>query len=258
MTAPAGILHENKAYWSQRSAGYSAVNKEELAGSSRGMWKSAIHDQIRRHFPDRSADTINILDIGTGPGFFAILLAELGYMVTAADLTPAMLDEARLNAGSLASRIFFYEMNAEDLLFPDNTFDVVISRNLTWNLPHPEAAYHEWHRVLKKDGLLLNFDSNWYNYLFDDDARKAYDADRANSESLGIDDQNVGENFDIMEGIAHRLPLSQAARPSWDIDVLSGLGCAISVDEQIWKKVWTTQEQTNFYSTPLFMISAVK
>ena len=58
--------------------------------------------------------------------------------------------------------------------FEDESFDVIISRNLTWNLPHPEMAYKEWLRVLKKGGKLLNFDANWYGYLYDDKKREAH------------------------------------------------------------------------------------
>ena len=85
--------------------------------------------------------------------------------MTAVDYTDAMLNEARLNAGEAAEHIHFHCMDAEKLGFADASFDVVVSRNLTWNLPHPERAYAEWARVLKPNGLLLNFDANWYRYL---------------------------------------------------------------------------------------------
>lgn len=249
---------ENLNYWSKRSSGYSEVNKEELAGNSRFMWKEVIDQNISDHFPGRDPGTIHVLDVGTGPGFFAIILTELGYNVTAIDMTPEMLEEARSNAGDLACRINFRRMNAEALDFSDESFDVVISRNLTWNLPHPDIAYSEWHRVLRKGGLLLNFDSNWYNYLFNDDALEAYESDRANSKTLGLGDQNVGDNFDVMEDIARKMPLSCMTRPSWDIHVLSGFGFDVSVNERVWEKVWTLQEQVNFSSTPMFKISASK
>ena len=197
-----------------------------------------------------------MLDIGTGPGFFAILLAEQGFDVTAVDFSPAMLEEAKQNAGALAEIIDFREMNAEALDLAADSFDVTVSRNLTWNLPHPEAAYSEWARVLKAGGLLLNFDSNWYHYLFDDSKREQFEADRASSAELGLGDQNVGENFDVMEDIARSMPLSEISRPEWDISVLTGLGFSVTVDKDIWKKVWTLQEQTNFSSTPMFMVSA--
>ena len=57
-------------------------------------------------------------------------------------------------------------MDAENLYFADNTFDVVISRNLTWTLPNPQKAYSEWYRVLKPQGILLNFDADYGNEQF--------------------------------------------------------------------------------------------
>ena len=149
-------------------------------------------------------------------------------------------------------------MNAEALDFEDASFDVVVSRNLTWNLPHPDKAYAEWTRVLKPGGLLLNFDANWYAYLFDDEAQAAYDRDRANSAERGVWDQNVGENFDVMEDIARRVPLSNIRRPEWDLALLQGLGLQAEADGQIWQHVWSEEEKLNFSSTPLFLVRAVK
>ena len=256
MNEKVGLSEANRTYWSQRSTSYSDVNKEELAGISRHNWSSVLNEEIYSHFPGRSPESISVLDVGTGPGFFAILLAESGFHVTAVDMTPEMLDEAMQNAGSLVEKIDFREMNAEDLCIADDSYDVVVSRNLTWNLPHPEKAYSEWHRILRPGGLLLNFDSNWYGYLFDVTAREKYEADRASSAELGLGDQNVGENFDVMEDIARSMPLSNIKRPEWDILVLSRLGFIVSTDMDIWKRVWTIQEKTNFSSTPMFMISA--
>lgn len=258
MSENIGLSEANRIYWSQRSTSYSDVNKVELAGISRHNWSAVLHEEIYSHFPGRSPQSINVLDVGTGPGFFAILLTELGFHVTAVDMTPEMLDEARQNAGVLTEKIDFREMNAEDLCLPEDSYDVVVSRNLTWNLPHPEKAYSEWHRILRPGGLLLNFDSNWYGYLFDETAREKYEADRASSAELGLGDQNVGENFDVMEDIARSMPLSDIKRPEWDISILSRLGFNVTTDTDIWKKVWTIQEQTNFSSTPMFMVSAVK
>ena len=179
------ILEENKNYWTDRAPGYSEVNRLELATAQRQRWKGCICEELTRRFPDRPLAGLQVLEVGTGPGFFAILLRELGCAVTAIDLTRAMLAEAKENAGPLADEICFMEMNAEALSFADERFDAVISRNLTWNLPHPDRAYAEWTRVLKKGGVLLNFDANWYAYLFDEDAHAAWDRDRRRSERRG-------------------------------------------------------------------------
>ena len=255
---PKTILEENREYWTGRAAGYSEVNQVELSTVQRKKWKQCIQKELVKHFPDRTVSSLSVLEVGTGPGFFAILLAELGVSVTAIDLTPAMLFEAVKNAGSLAGTIRFLEMNAEALDFLDNSFDLVISRNLTWNLPQPETAYAEWVRVLKPGGLLLNFDANWYSYLFDADAEAAFQRDRSNTAKTGVKDENIGENFDVMEEIARRVPLSRIRRPSWDREVLSRLGCFVSADEKIWKTVWSEDEKINFASTPLFLVRAEK
>ena len=252
------IISENKAYWTGRASGYSEVNQVELETDQRRKWSECLHAEITQQFPGIAAAQLRVLEVGTGPGFFAILLCELGYDVTAIDLTPAMLEEAKKNAGRLADSIRFMEMNAEALKFEDASFDVVISRNLTWNLPHPDAAYAEWARVLKPGGLLLNFDANWYAYLFDEKAQAAYEQDRINSAEQGVCDQNVGENFDVMEDIARRVPLSSIRRPAWDLTQLHCRGLHARADERIWQQVWSEEEKLNFSSTPLFLVSATK
>ena len=134
------LLEQIEDYWTDRAEGYSQVNQEELAGDNRTNWRR----ELERHFPEnRTNETYKILDIGTGPGFFSIILAEAGYQVTAVDYTEAMLEEAKKNAGALARRITYCQMDASHLAFADETFDAVVSRNLTWNLEDPEQAYKE-------------------------------------------------------------------------------------------------------------------
>ena len=81
--------------------------------------------------------------------------------MTGTDLTPQMVESAEKLAGEEQVSCEFLVMDAEKLEFGDDTFDVVISRNLTWTLPHPQEAYREWKRVLKPGGILLNFDADY-------------------------------------------------------------------------------------------------
>lgn len=248
----------NKSYWTKRAPGYSQVNQVELTTRQREIWRAHLIRQIAAKFPNRIPDTIAVLEVGTGPGFFAIILAEAGYRVTAVDYTPAMLSEARKNAGALAGSIQFLEMNGEALTFSDGAFDVVLSRNLTWNLPHPETAYREWCRVLKPGGLLLNFDANWYGYLYDEQKRESYETDRLRTAEAGIKDEYACTDIDAMETIARQVPLSAVTRPVWDRRVLRRLGMTVSTNESVWKQVWSADEQINFSATPMFQITANK
>lgn len=249
---------ENITYWTRRAPSYSDVNQEELGGSQHSVWSRVIDQRIQSHFGNRSRDQIRLLDVGTGPGFFAIILAELGYQVTAVDYTEAMLNQARKNAGPLASIIDFRRMDAEQLTFPDGAFDVIVSRNLTWNLPYPAKAYSQWTRVLKENGLLLNFDANWYRYLFNAQANALHLEDRKNVRENNAADDTAGTDVDAMEAIARQAPLSARRRPAWDIHVLHGLGMSVFADPEIWKQVWTENERINNASTPMFLVHAVK
>ncbi len=252
----AELLKEIGAYWTDRAKGYSQYNQKEFGGMQREAWREVL----KENFPNKSAAEIKIADIGCGPGFFSVILAEAGYHVTAVDYTESMLAEAKVNAGQLADHIEFYRMDAQKLSFADESFDVVISRNLTWNLEHPDCAYREWHRVLKPGGVLLNFDANWYGYLFDEDKRKAYEEDRANVKQQGdMEDYVAGTDVDAMEQIAREVPLSKVIRPGWDEKVLETIGfCQISSDSQIWQRVWSEEEKMNQASTPMFMVRARK
>lgn len=249
------LLSEIESYWSTRAEGYSEVNHKELNGIQKEAWLKTL----KRQFPEKKKEELKILDIGTGPGFFPVILAEAGYKVTAVDYTQEMLDTAKKNAGELCEKIVFHKMDAQDLKFEDNTFDVVISRNLTWNLKDPKGAYREWHRVLKPGGKLLNFDANWYGYLYDDKKREAYENDRRNVERVSLDDHYLCTDIDRMEKIALQVPLSETRRPGWDVKVLKELGASqIQVNEDIWQQVWSEEEKLNYGSTPMFMIEVKK
>ena len=251
-------------YWTNRAEGYSLVNQEELAGTVGGDWAGEIGRRIRQKFPALPEKEISVLDIGTGPGFFAILLAGAGYSVTAVDYSDAMLEQARKNAGDLADVITFRQMDAEALDFPEESFDIILSRNLTWNLEHPEKAYASWLRTLKKGGLLLNFDANWYTWMNDEEMQKTRAEERRIVEENGIRnfETDPGINEDAMTSIVRRIPLTFRQRPDWDIQTLKNLGLTdaeISVDTEIWRTVWSESEKQNYArTTPMFLVEVHK
>ena len=253
------ILEENRSYWTDRAAGYSEVSKLELSTAQRQKWKDCLYEELAQQFPDRAMEDLRVLEVGTGPGFFAILLCELGCDVTAVDLTPAMLEEAKKNAGALADKINFIQGDAMNLPFEDESFDVVFSRNLTWNLPHPDKAYDQWIRVLKAKGLMMVFDANWYTYLIDENKRKEYMKDRENVKLSSLEDYNIGANFDTMEQIAFDMPLTHQNRPAWDVEYLNSIHAgSVSSVEDIGSILYSEKEKINYCSTPMFLVKAVK
>ncbi len=242
-------------YWTRRASSYTEVVRKNLADG----WDCKWADELIRNFPKAEGRTLKVLDIGTGPGFYAIILASRGYDVTAVDLSEGMIEQAKHNAGSLAEKIRFFKMDAQELSFPDNEFDVIVTRNLTWNLPDPVKAYGEWRRVLRDGGVMLNIDSNWYAYLFDDEKKCEKLADRENVLNAGFEDHDSYDESWLMENISRTLPMGKLPRPQWDAVTLLDLGFKdVSADTSVSRRLWSREEMLNYASTPCFLIRAVK
>ena len=241
----AELLNQIEEYWSTRVEGYSEVNEKEINGTQKENWLRVLEER----FPDKAKADLKILDVGTGPGFFPRILSEAGYYVTAVDYTEDMLEKAKENTKEYQSQIEFYRMDAQNLGFENNQFDVVISRNLTWTLPHAEEAYQEWKRVLKPGGILLNFDANYGN----DDCSDTSGLPK-NHAHYTVGDELLQE----CEEIKKQLPISSYARPAWDLNVLGKAGFSkFGIDLEISSRIYI--EKDEFYNpTPLFMLCSRK
>ena len=73
--------------------------------------------------------------------FFLSYLQIIGCQVIGIDYSDKMLEEARNNAGKFKANVEFQKMDVQNLAFQDETFDLVITRNVTWNLEKPVQAY---------------------------------------------------------------------------------------------------------------------
>ena len=253
------LKNEIHDYWTNRARGYSEYNQQEMADARRTMWRDKLLSLLGNQFPEKEPKEIKILDVGTGPGFFAILLAEAGYQVTAVDYTEEMLKEAQSNAGGLAGGIVWKTGDAQALDVESNSFDAVVTRNVTWNLPRPDLAYKEWLRVLKPEGVLYNFDADWYGHLYNEEKRSSYEKDRRQTEEQNVEDYYSGTDIEKMEEIARQVPLSRLERPKWDIETMQKAGFLdVSCDEEVWKEVWTEEEIINNSTSPIFLLTGRK
>ena len=143
----------------------------------------------------------------------------------------------------------FEVMDAENPDFPDGTFDVIVSRNLTWTLPDAARAYKEWIRVLKTGGILINADANYGADDFSDTADLP-----ANHAHFTVGDAMMQE----CEEIKRQLPISSYVRPAWDLETLGKLGInRFSIDLGISSRIYTKKDE--FYNpTPMFLICGEK
>lgn len=229
-------------YWSKRSDSFQAQRRAELHSSMADRWLL----EIQKYLPKRK---LKILDVGCGSGFFTILLGKQGHEVLGTDLTPDMITKSRELAKEEGIDCRFEIMDAENLDFPDETFDVVISRNLTWTLPDAGHAYEEWCRVLKKGGILLNFDANYGSSNFADTSHLP---ENHTHNKLGMD------MMQECEEIKKQLPISSYIRPAWDVETLGNLGILeLSLDLGVGKRIYI--EKDDFYNpVPIFTLCGKK
>jgi len=107
-----------------------------------------------RNFPRAAASHTRLLDLGSGTGRHALFFAREGYQTTAVDFSPVAIKELQSAAKRNGLVIDGHVAAADDLPFPDNTFDGVLAFGVLYYLP-PEAmrkAVTELHRVLKPGG----------------------------------------------------------------------------------------------------------
>jgi ubiquinone/menaquinone biosynthesis C-methylase UbiE len=106
------------------------------------------------------APTWRALDIATGAGHTALAFAPKLAKVTASDITPEMLREARKLAKEQGlSNVVTAQAAAHDLPFPDTSFNLVTCRLAAHHFPNPKAFVREAARVLIPGGLFALVDN---------------------------------------------------------------------------------------------------
>ena len=116
----------------------------------------------------------SVLDIAGGPGEPSLTIAEVvgpEGSVTCTDAVAEMVEAARAEARNrMVANVQFRQCTADELPFPDNTFDVTVSRLGAMFFPEPELALRGMLRVTKPGGSLgfvvwHKSEFNPYSYL---------------------------------------------------------------------------------------------
>lgn len=236
------IKQKVTSYWTKRAGSFSEHKHYEAHSYKADLWRGELTGRLP------AGEGLRILDAGCGSGFFEMVLAPLGYRMIGIDLTPEMVKEGRklLEEHGFADADLVV-MDAEKPDFPDGFFDAVISRNLTWTLPHPAEAYREWHRVLKPGGVLLNYDAEY--------AKGFHKYDQAeNLAHNKVVESLVEECHDIY----HMLSVSTLDRPEWDVQTLREIGFSeVEADRGAGDRLYAVKD--DFYMPDrMFCIRAVK
>ena len=136
---------------------YDLMNDLMSAGLHR-VWKDIFAAKVH---PSRGK--FRHLDVAGGTGDIAFRIARAGSAqteITVLDINADMLDvgRARAQKRKFAAKLEFVEANAEDLPFPDNSFDAYTIAFGSRNVPRIDRALAEARRVLKRGGRFLCLD----------------------------------------------------------------------------------------------------
>ena len=242
--------------WTELSDNFNTYVLDEFATDRPAKWLRKITENA----PGK--EVLDIFDAGCGPGFFSILLDKAGHHVTGMDASARMLEHARENACVLDDAPVFLEGDFGRLSFPDHSFDLVVSRNVTHVIKEHLRVYGEWYRILRPGGVLLIFDANWHLPYVPGPVRE----EAIRREYLCLEKYGSGYTHDgSYEYIdSDYMPdyyrvFGYAQRPDFDMGVLAQLPFKnVSFERNVTEELWSEKEKLAYSATPLFMIRAEK
>lgn len=121
-----------------------------------GWWERRLFGEDNRAWACSRASR-DVLEVAVGTGL-NIPLYDPEARVTGIDLSPAMLEIAHRRALEAGRDVDLREGDAQDLPFDDGSFDSVVCTFSLCNIPDPEVAMAEMHRVLRDGGRLILVD----------------------------------------------------------------------------------------------------
>ncbi|MDR2056118.1 MAG: class I SAM-dependent methyltransferase [Desulfovibrio sp.] len=131
------------------------------------------YEWIFDHFPKK--ENLNVLELGCGTGLFWLANRNniiKSWSIILSDYSEGMLETAR-NSLSRINYNFQYEIvNAENILYSDNTFDIILANNMLYHIQNRDEAIKNIRRILKDDGVFVvstmgkNDISELHNHLY--------------------------------------------------------------------------------------------
>jgi ubiquinone/menaquinone biosynthesis C-methylase UbiE len=145
---------------------------DEVQRSSQAQFDRQSHRYAKGHILADTSDVAQLvarvpprqtrraLDVATGAGHTGVFLAAAGWHVTLADLSAAMLEQAKKLATERGLHVHTRQHAAESLPYPDESFDLVTCRVAPHHFSDPAAFVRESARVLAAGGSLCVIDGS--------------------------------------------------------------------------------------------------
>ena len=111
--------------------------------------------KIRRDLIQRASG--KVLELGSGTGINFPLYKDV-QSVIAIEPNPSMIHHSLVKKEIASVPIEIHQSSAEELPFPDHSFDTVVATLVFCTIPNVEQALQEMHRVCKPGGKILLFE----------------------------------------------------------------------------------------------------
>jgi len=148
-----------------KGIGISILDKKVLKNHKRYLERKKLYRDFGIN-TDRERDFVlektgpifgDILEVGTGKGYFTLVLAQQGRRFTSVDISAEEQAKARLNLKyfKLENLVDFRIENAERLSFANNSFDTIFSINTVHHFTNPFKVMDELLRVVSPEGKII-------------------------------------------------------------------------------------------------------
>lgn len=146
-------IDEGKAFdWGKASKDYAKY---------RDIYPQEFYDYILKLGLCR--DGQKVLDIGTGTGVLPRNMYKYGAVWTGTDIAENQIQQAKELSEKAGMNIEFFTAKAEDVSFPDNTFDVITACQCIWYFDH-NITSKTFANMLNPDGKFLILYMGWLPY----------------------------------------------------------------------------------------------
>ena len=197
-----------------------------------------------------------VLDIGTGSGVLPRNMYRFGAKWTGADISENQIAQARAMSKKAGMEIDYYVSSAEQLRFPDKSFDVITACQCCWYFEHSVTA-PLFRRLLDDGGKLVFLPMDWLPFE-DEIAAKTeqlvlkYNPDWSGANEtfhpLSVDDEYF-KYFELDKSFEYKLPV-HFSRDSWNgrIKACRGIGASSLTDEEIFN--WEREHLEMLFNYP--------